>query len=342
MNSKQRVLRRLNGESVDKVPNLNIIMQFASRFIEAPYGKYCTDYRYLVEGNIKCCREFGIDMVSVISDPFRETEGFGANIIINTDDIPKCSDYLIKDYSDLKKLSVPDPFKAQRMMDRIKAVELYKQSVSDEFPILGWVEGPIAEACDLRGVSQLCFDLIDNPEFVKELMEICLEGAIRFATEQIRAGADFIGVGDATASLIGPEMYKEYVLPMERRLFDEIHKQGGRVKLHICGNISSLLDSVTASGADIIDVDWMVDFKEAVRAFEGKASACGNFDPVKVLLQGGIEDVEASIRNCLAAGDKTTFIAAGCEVPKFTAYENLKAVDNALATYCDKTVLMLK
>ena len=96
MNSIERVEKRLRREPVDRVPNLNIIMQFAARYIGVPYGKYCTDHRYLVDGNIKCCREFGIDMVSAISDPFRETSGLGGNVVILEDDVPRCTDSLIR------------------------------------------------------------------------------------------------------------------------------------------------------------------------------------------------------------------------------------------------------
>jgi len=333
MTSYERVYARLEGKPVDRVPNLNILMQFAAKYIGVPYGKYCTDYRCLVEGNIKCCRDFSIDMVSAISDPFRETSGFGADVIIPYDDVPLCKDYLLKGYGDVKKLKTVNPYEAERMYDRIKAVELYKQSVAGEFPILGWCEGPIAEASDLRGINQICLDLIDEPEFVEELMDICVENAIAFASEQIKAGADFMGVGDAAASLIGPRVYEEYVLPREKKLFDAIHSMGARVKLHICGNITPMLDLLPLTGADIIDIDWMVDFEEAIRKFGGRASVCGNFDPVKILLQGNQEDVWRSVKDCLDVSDDRTFISAGCEVPKFTSPENLKAVYEALKHY---------
>lgn len=331
LNSLERVNNRIKGKPVDRVPNLNIIMQFAARYIGVNYGKYCTDYRYLVEANIKCCRDFGIDMLSVISDPFRETASFGTNITINFDDTPSCKDHLIKECADIKNLIVPDPLSSERMLDRIKAVELYSKDAKGEFPILGWVEGPLAEACDLRGISNMLVDILEEPDFANELMEICLEGAVRFSREQIKAGAHYIGVGDAAASLVGPEIYKSTILPFEMRLVDEIHRLGARVKLHICGNIANILRYVPLSGADIIDIDWMVDFKEAVRVMKGAASACGNYDPVRILLQGGREDVEKSVCECLKAADGRTFIAAGCEVPKYTPVENLKAVYETLA-----------
>lgn len=333
MNSIERVENRLRGKPVDRVPNLNIIMQFAARYINVPYGKYCTDYRYLVEGNMKCCQDFGIDMVSAISDPYRETSGFGGNIIILEDDVPRCTDYYIKEYSDVKKLKPIDPAQSERMNDRLNAISLYQQVCGSEFPILGWVEGAFAEANDLRGVYNLMVDLHKEPAFVKELIELCLEQSILFARQQIKEGAQYIGIGDATASLVSPKFYKELILPAEKRLIDEIHKNGARAKLHICGNTTALLDLMAESGADIIDIDHLVDLKAAFEKIGEKALVCGNFDPVSILLDGDVAMVKESVRSCLDIGKNRIIISAGCEVPKFTPPENLKAVSEVLEEY---------
>lgn len=330
MTPYERVSNRLAGNPVDRIPNLNIIMTFAAKHIGIPYKKYVTDYRYLVEGNIKCCEEFGIDMVSAISDPFREAHAFGANVIFPDDEVPICKDYFIKEYSDIKKLRVKGPSCCERMLDRIKAIELYKKEVGGKYPVLGWVEGAFAEANDLRGMNEIMVDLYEEPEFVEELLEICTEQAILFAIEQIKVGADFIGIGDAAASLVGPVTYSRFVLPYEQKLIHEIHDAGAKVKLHICGNITSILEQIPSSGADMIDVDWMVDFSEAVKAFSGKCSACGNFDPVEILLRGDEISVIDAVNLCIDKGDDTTFIAAGCEVPKDTPLINLMAVNKAL------------
>jgi len=330
MTPRERVFKTLKGETVDKLPNLNIIMTFAANYVGVPYKKYVTDYRYLVEGNIKCCDRFGIDMVSAISDPFRETYGFGANIIFPEDDVPKCTDFLLKDYSDINKLKVIKPGESVRMEDRLKAIEMYRTDVKDRYPVLGWVEGAFAEAADLRGVNQIMFDFYEEPGVLMELLEICNEQARLFAEEQIKAGADFIGVGDAAASLIGPQKYKEFVLPFEKELIKTIHKNGAKAKLHICGNITSILDIIADTGADMIDIDWMVDFREANRLFKGKCSACGNFDPVEIMLRGSVQDVRRAVEKCVADGNNTTFIAAGCEIPKLTTAENMLMVDEVL------------
>ena len=330
MTPRERVFRRLNGEPVDKIPNLNIIMLFSARYINTPYKSYVTDYRNLVDGNIKCCEKFGIDMVSAISDPYRETFDYGANIIFPDDDVPICTDFYIKSYDDIKKLSVRDPLASVRMLDRIKAIELYKKEVGERYPILGWIEGPISEAACLRGVNNIMLDFIDNADFINEIFDICVNQAIKFGVEQIKAGADFIGVGDAAASLIGAKHYEKFVLPFEQKLFKALKKEGGKIKLHICGNTTALLDLMPLSGADMIDIDWMVDFEKAAGIFSGKCSACGNFDPVGILLNGTTEDVKNSVIKCVNAGKDNTFIAAGCEVPKYTPLKNLLKVDEAL------------
>ena len=326
----ERVFKRLEGKEVDKIPNLNIIMAFAAKYIDVPYSKYVTDYRYLVEGNLKCCEEFGIDMVSAISDPCREGADMGAEINIPYDDVPSFKNPLIDDYKKLAALEVINPLKGERMLDRVKAIDLYKRKVKGTYPILGWVEGAFAEACDLRGMNQAMLDIHEYPEELHQLLEICTEQAIAFAKEQIKAGADFIGIGDAAASLIGPKNYQEFALLYEKRIIKEIHAMDAKVKLHICGNINPLLNQLVSTGADIIDLDWMVDFKNAVEIFDGQTSANGNFDPVGVLMQGNPEKVKKEVKKCLEAGDKKTFIAAGCEVPANTPYENMYAVNEPL------------
>jgi uroporphyrinogen-III decarboxylase len=127
-----------------------------------------------------------------------------------------------------------------------------------------------------------------------------------------------------------PAGYEKFALPYERRIVDAIHKLGAKAKLHICGNISSIIDIISQSGADMIDVDFPVGFAAANRSFEGKCSACGNFSPIEVLLQGNPDTVREAVISCVNAGNGRTFIAAGCEVPVATPPENLQAVHEAL------------
>jgi len=330
LTSKERVLARLQGKQVDRIPNFNILMSFAARYIEQPMDKFCTDYHTLVEGNLKCAEAFGIDILSTMSDAYRETADFGADVRFPYDSLPICKP-LIREPLDLKKLK---PFRLEdsvRMLDRMRAIELYKRETGDAYPIMGWIEGCAAESVDLMGLTEYILAFYDEPDMIHELMEICLETAINCIKPQIDAGADIIGVGDAVASVLGPNIYREWILPYERRLFSEIRQHGAIGRLHICGDITLLIDELKTCGADIIDIDWMVDFSKANEELTDHAAICGNFNPVSVVKDGTPKQIEDAVNHCVNVGGKKCIIMAGCEIPKYTPYENLLAVHKALA-----------
>lgn len=43
MNAKERLLGRIAGKPVDRVPNMNIVMMFAARQMNLTYGKIVRD-----------------------------------------------------------------------------------------------------------------------------------------------------------------------------------------------------------------------------------------------------------------------------------------------------------
>ena len=164
-----------------------------------------------------------------MSDPFRETHDLGARIRFREDENPVCEEPLVKGPEDVAKLRHFDPLDSTRMLDRIRAVEAYRREAGDHYAILGWVEGPLAEAADLRGVSEILMDMYTEPGLVRDLMAFCRDGAIRCARAQLAAGADLIGIGDAVASLVPPDFFAEQLLPLERDLVEAIHGVWGAV-----------------------------------------------------------------------------------------------------------------
>jgi MtaA/CmuA family methyltransferase len=332
MNAYERFTSRLAGEPVDRAPNFDIMMQRASHHIGQPLARYYLDHRVLVAANLAVAEDFHLDILQAISDPYREAADHGLAVEFPDDDLPLSKTPLLADPNDLAKLRPVAPEAGRRMSDRVESILLFRQRAGGRIPIMGWVEGALAEAADLRGVGQLMSDLIDRPEWVTELAEFCAEEAIAFARAQIAAGADLIGVGDAVCSQMSPRMYRQFALPYEQRIFAAIREMGAVGRLHICGNTSRIVADMPRSGARIVDLDWMVDWGGAVKTLAAAGvAACGNFDPVKVMLQGTPEDVRQAVLACVAAGGATSFIMAGCEIPDGTPAENLLAQYDALS-----------
>jgi len=334
LNSYERVMNRLAGRKVDRLPNMCLTMMFAARQAGVPFGQFVSDYRLLVEGTLRCHEKFGFDMVCAVSDPMREAEGLGTEVLIPEDGVPHAKEKRIKTLADIQTLRVIDPSSGKRMNDRIEAIRLLKAKVGNDVPIVGWIEGAIAESCDLMGVQDFMINLMDEPESMEELMEICMTQCLAFAKAQVEAGADIIGLGDAASSLLGPALYEEYALPYQQKMISAIHEMGAKVKLHICGNLNAVMEHVAKTGTDIVDLDSMVDINRAAEILPESCSICGNLDPVSVLFRGNPKLIAKEVNRCMEIKDSNrNIIAAGCEIPRDTPEENVLAIQEAIINY---------
>jgi len=328
MTSRERVFAFLDGRPVDRLPLMPITMMFACDRIGARYRDYCTDYRVLVEGQIRTSEEFGFDYVNTMSDPAREAADCGARVeYFDQQPVALVEDYaLLADKTTLAGLKVPDPLGGGRMHNAIRALSQFKERVGKEKVVEGWIEGPVAEGADLRGINTLMTDFLDDPAFVRDLFEFVLEMELRFAQVQIEAGADIIGIGDAAASLVGPRIYEEQVWAYEKRLVEGVHALGGRTRMHICGNTRRLLGGMGRLGCAIVDLDSLSPLSEARQQMGPDQVLLGNLNPVTILRNGQPDVVLAAVRECHRQAGPRFVVGAGCEVPRDTPLENLRAL----------------
>jgi len=325
MTPKERLHATLRGQSYDRPAVTPIFMAWAANFIDRTYRDYYLDGDILAESQLAVTRAFNLDQVSAISDPWREASAYGMVLDYPPDGVGKPADVLIRTPADVDRIKPFDIENAERPRQRIESVAKMAQAVGETHSVLGWVEGPIAEYADLRGVETTMMDLIDAPEMYLKAAETIVDNAIRFARAQIDAGADVIGIGDAVASLINPQMYQDFVLALETKLIAAIHEAGAAAKLHICGNITSNMAHMARTGTDILDLDWMVSIADARQAVGPDVTLCGNFDPTAVLLQGTPEDVAKAAVDNLKAGGKRFILQPGCEVAPGTPEANIRA-----------------
>lgn len=328
MNGRERILAMLEGRPVDQLPLMPITMMFAGDHAGVKYGQYAADYRQLAEAQVATARDFHFDYVSAISDPAREAADCGADIRFFEDQPPAVDEghARLEDKCVLDTLELPDPATAPRMSDRVRGVARLRELVADDKLIEGWIEGPCAEAADLRGINTLMLDFYDDPDFVRRLFDFVVELGLRFAKAQLDAGAELIGVGDAAASLVGPQLYEEFVWPYEQRLVEGLHALGAKVRLHICGNTSKILEAMGRLRCEIVDVDFLVPIADARRAMGPDQVLLGNLDPVRVIRDGTPERIQAALAECHRQAGPRYSVGAGCEIPRGTPPQNVLAL----------------
>lgn len=326
MTSRERILSLLDGKPVDRPPAMPVTMMWAADAVGANYHDYATRAEIQAAGQCAMARDFGFDHASVISDPCCEAADLGAAIYYPPDAPPAIIEEraLLTDAAVLHGLRVPDPHReGGRMANRIAAVRLLRERMGGTHIIEGWVEGPCAESADLRGINTLMTDYYDDETFVHELASFCVDVALAFATAQIEAGADIIGVGDAAASLTNRALYDEFIFPHEKRLIDGIHAAGGRVRLHVCGRTTHLLDAIARLGCEIVDLDTQVNLRSAREIMGGRQVLLGNIDTVAVVKNGTVEQVRHALAQCRDDAGPAWIAGAGCEIPRSTPRENI-------------------
>lgn len=325
MTALERVHATLSGQPRDRVANQPLLMSFAAAHHGVAYWEYATDYHILVAAQLRVAEEFGVDVLTCCSDAWREASDLGAQLTYYDREPPGCTCPLLAEKADLARLRPVEPEAGRRMIDRIMAVSALAEASRREIEVDGWVEGPVAQAANLRGLTELMLDTKDDPGFVADLMDWVTELEIAFARAQVRAGADAIGIGDAASSLISPRFYDSHVLPRIRRLVTAVHEAGAKVRLHVCGDTTHLLPFFATLNVDIIEIDSLVDLGQARLQLGDSVTLLGNLNPVAHVRDGSPVTIAEGLRACHELAGPRYVVGAGCEIPASTPPQNLQA-----------------
>jgi MtaA/CmuA family methyltransferase len=326
MTGLQRTLSFINGDHYDRPPFHPIIMRWAAKYAGVRYREFCTEPAVKCYAMTRCARDFGLDWVTVMSDPWAEASAFGIKVEYPEDNLPVDTGGHLQDAISASQLPLYDPLKNVRCLNRLKEISEFKRMAGDDLFIVGWVEGPVAEYVDLRRASNASVDFLLEQEAVEKTMDIIVESAIKFITLQVKEGAHCIGIGDAFCSQIGPDLYNVFAFSRQKRLVEHIHKLGAIAKLHICGDTTTILPFMIGTGADIIDIDHLVsDMSDYVSLLGPGQVFCGKADPVTIIQDGTPEIIERSVINDLRQAGGRCIISAGCEITPGTTVENMRA-----------------
>lgn len=330
MSALDRSLAFLAGKPVDRPPCHPILMRWAARYAGVKYKDFCLTPEDKCRAAIQCAHDFDLDWVTVMSDPYVEAEAFGLVIEYPEDNLPLDRGGHLADLDAVRALGPYVVDGHARMEKRIREIEIFKKEVGDELFIVGWVEGPIAEYGDIRGLTAAAMDFLDDEEAVTHALDVITESALPFITRQIEAGAHCVGIGDAFCSQIGPNLYRQFAFEREQRMVDHIHSLGAMAKLHICGNTDALLPDMIATGADIIDVDHLVPSlaKHAGRLAPNQVF-CGKVDPVSIVQNGTPEAIMMHVRKDMKEAGGRCIVSAGCEITPDTSEAHLRALRQA-------------
>ncbi|MGO8694790.1 MAG: uroporphyrinogen decarboxylase family protein [Rectinemataceae bacterium] len=332
MDSLERTRKTIAGDTVDHLPAQPMLMMFAARNAGFKYIDYTKDPRRMAEAQLKAADDFGMDCLLTCSDPAREVIDIDGEGSVDwfVDQGPAINEgrAALSDKRRLASLKLPDPNAAGRMQERIEAIRIMRKEAGEGMSIVGWVEGPLALAQELRGLNNIMVDFLDDAPFIKDILDFCAEVAIPFALAQIEAGADTIGMSDAAACMIGPDLYRTFVNPIQHRILGAVRAERPEtiLRLHMCGRTDPLFPMMRLLPVDIYEIDFPASLEDARRVLGSERTIAGNVSTITDLLEGTPEEVYRSCARCHGTCGGHFIVGAGCEVSPLTPPENLRAM----------------
>jgi MtaA/CmuA family methyltransferase len=326
MTGKELVLKAIKCEEVSRIPWVPFVGCHAAYLLDVSAEDYFKSADLIHKGALKAAELYRPDGLPAVFDLQVEAEALGCAVQFSTKNPPAVMSHPLEDNPDLNNLKIPDGTEGRYpvVMDAVRRIVA---SLGNQIAIYGLITGPFTLGLHLRG-TDIFYDMIDNPDYVKELLIFCAQVCKATAKMYIEAGADIVAVVDPMTSQISSKDFQEFVHPAGKEVFDFIREQGRLSSFFVCGNARRNVEEMCKCGPDNISIDENIPLpyvKEVATQYG--VSVGGNIQLTVTMLLGSPADNITDAANCCAIGGlKGYILSPGCDMPFATPKVNVQAI----------------
>jgi MtaA/CmuA family methyltransferase len=259
----------------------------------------------------------GFDNVMPLFSVVHESAALGVTIDWGQKDIMPSAQGIL--YTEPEEIDNSDSFlDSPFARTPIDAIRMIKKELKDTVCITGKVFGPWTLAYHTFGIENFLIFSITDINKTKMILNKLKVITIRYAKEQLAAGADCITVADhATQDLCSPETYRDFVFPIHKEIAREINCP---LILHICGYTLDRIRYINQTEFSCFHYDSKND-DLLMRRASGKIALAGGTNNTQLLLTGSKLDIVKDIEQKIKTGIE--IIGPECAVPLNTPLENM-------------------
>lgn len=287
------------------------------------------NYRIHAEALQTVIDHFAPDIVFPLMDLSVEANAIGRYTLFPIDDtatVPHIAFHL--DHVDM--LPKIDIAADTRTLGYAKVVELLRHSTDTNIFKGTYVTGPYTLAALILGAQEAAQSIILEPQGLHALTEYC-NGIIKdYARLLIEAGAQIICVLEPSASMLGPEHFRDFSGKYVKELAELCSRRGVVSVYHICGNSMHLIENMLKSGVNGLSLDSPdsgMDLLKVMQQVPDDVIVMGNLNPVGKIHTGSPQEVQAEVLEVLKSVDSypNFILSTGCDLPKNTPEKNIQA-----------------
>ncbi|HOX73686.1 MAG TPA: uroporphyrinogen decarboxylase family protein [Bacteroidales bacterium] len=165
------------------------------------------------------------------------------------------------------------------------------------------------DAACMYGVENLITAALQDPEWVHSFLKILMERKRTFIKSLRGARYDILelGGGDASTTVISPDIFDEFVAPYDSSLIASAHEAGHRIVYHTCGGMMPILEKIEEMKPDAMETftppamggDTILE--EAKQRIGDRVCMIGGFDQFHFFTGCTEEETRMEVRRCFGA-----------------------------------------
>ena len=193
-------------------------------------------------------------------------------------------------------------------------------------------------AWSLVGMENLFVYMVTHKPFVHTLLDKILgynlkviENSCQFDVDAVFLGDDW---GQQTGLLMGPKLWREFIKPRIREMYQLAKSKGKYVLIHCCGKVQELFPDLIECGLDVFNPfqPEVMDVFEMKQTFGDQLSFYGGISTQRTLPFGSVQETRDEVNKLLdVVGKNGGYIASPAHaIPGDAKPENIAAMIEVL------------
>jgi uroporphyrinogen decarboxylase len=254
-------------------------------------------------------------------------EAIGGKIAFRGEQAPLLSFPLIQKVEDAHYLERVDISHSSHTLSLVEMIGRLRELLPDRY-LCATSWGPFTWAMILCDWNLLREKTATDRTFIREICELGVRLSFALFGPLIERGLiDGISIPEGAVTLIPTDLYREVVLPYEKKLFEQVREKGMGCFLHQCGDIRPQLAFYPETGADCISVDVGVPIGEVYDLYSKRLVTAGNVDVINTIFGGNSSSICKTVSECISGVSdpyRKYILMPSCDLPPDTPLANVR------------------
>ncbi len=180
--------------------------------------------------------------------------------------------------------------------------------------------------------------MMDDPAFVHQLLDSLLAFNLRLIEQACQYDIDAVMFGDDWGQqhglIMGPALWREFIKPRIRQMYQAVKAGGKFVFIHSCGKVQQLFPELIECGLDVFNPlqPEVMDVAAIKRDFGAQLSFYGGISIQRLLPYGTVRQTKDEVRRLIdVLGRDGGYIASPAHaIPADARVENVAAMIEVL------------